>query len=173
MDRLVQNLRHYIHERMTSAEAWRGLTVLLSDASVPGEGEHKIMQARRPCAVARRRAHCGADVARAGGGAQFVRAQRAEPGYDPNTRHCLHGLDADLIMLGLASHEAHFSILREDVFGDKTQKCFRCGQEGHRAQECTGQCVAGAACARCGLFIARECAGPEKSEVNTESTTAT
>lgn len=43
-------------------------------------------------------------------------------------------------MLGLASHEPHFRILREDVFfqESKARTCRLCGQKGHIAEACRG-----------------------------------
>ena len=115
MDILAASLRYWIVYKLNTDPGWANLSVILSDASVPGEGEHKIME--------------------------FIRSQRANPAHDPNTQHVMYGLDADLIMLGLATHEAHFTVLREDVFfqDSKNRGCRICGQEGHYAAECTGK----------------------------------
>jgi 5'-3' exoribonuclease 2 len=44
-------------------------------------------------------------------------------------------------MLGLATHEPHFRVLREDVFFQESRPrtCHICGQPGHKAEECRGQ----------------------------------
>lgn len=47
-------------------------------------------------------------------------------------------------MLGLASHEPHFRVLREDVFQQesKARTCRLCGQKGHIAEACKGEAKA-------------------------------
>ena len=44
-------------------------------------------------------------------------------------------------MLGLATHEPHFRVLREDVFFQESKRrtCRICGQAGHKAEECRGE----------------------------------
>ena len=89
MARLSEHLKFYVLKKQTEDPLWQKATVILSGHEVRGEGEHKIME--------------------------HIRWARGEPGWDPNQTHCLYGLDADLIMLALVTHEPHFCLLREVV----------------------------------------------------------
>ena len=66
MDTLALSLRWWCAYKINTDPGWHNVKVIISDASVPGEGEHKIME--------------------------FIRSQRSSPLHDPNTRHVLYGL---------------------------------------------------------------------------------
>lgn len=95
MARLQDQLKMFVAGKVSTDPLWQNVKVYLSGHQTPGEGEHKVMD--------------------------FIRTERSQPGYDPNTRHCLYGLDADLIMLGICSHEPHFALLREEIVYGKRQ----------------------------------------------------
>ncbi|CAG8710122.1 28270_t:CDS:10, partial [Gigaspora margarita] len=97
MAKLSRQLEYFINKKVSEDANWRGIQIVLSGHGVPGEGEHKIME--------------------------YIRNAKAQSDYNPNVRHCLYGLDADLIMLGLLSHDPHFALLREEVtFGPSSKK---------------------------------------------------
>lgn len=96
MAKLSEHLKYMVHSKMKTDIRWQKCKVILSGHEVPGEGEHKIMN--------------------------FIRGRKMQDDYLPNERHCLYGLDADLICLGLVTHEPHFMLLREDVFEQYRQK---------------------------------------------------
>jgi 5'-3' exoribonuclease 1 len=82
-------IQYFIRKKIKEDPLWRNLQIIFSGHDIPGEGEHKIMQ--------------------------HLREMRSQPNYQPNNRHCIYGQDADLIMLGLVTHEPHFTILREVI----------------------------------------------------------
>ncbi|XP_011256685.1 5'-3' exoribonuclease 1 isoform X2 [Camponotus floridanus] len=95
MAKLGEQLKLFVEYKVSMDDTWKKCKILFSGSEVPGEGEHKIMD--------------------------YIRYMKASKDYNCNSRHCLYGLDADLIMLGLCSHEPNFSLLREEVKFGKQQ----------------------------------------------------
>jgi 5'-3' exoribonuclease 1 len=111
MAKLSEHIKFYIRKKIKEDPSWRNIKIIYSGHEDPGEGEHKIMD--------------------------YIRHLKAQPDWDLNQTHCLYGLDADLIMLSLASHEPYFSLLREEgvlVPHRKKGKSSSSGSSGDRAQ---------------------------------------
>lgn len=66
MVNLGKTLRFWVAKKLNEDPGWMNVKVILSDGSVPGEGEHKMMN--------------------------FIRSQRASPHHNPNTSHVIYGL---------------------------------------------------------------------------------
>lgn len=86
---LSRHLVYFVRHKMKRDPLWARLDVFFSGSEVPGEGEHKIVE--------------------------FIRHRKMTPGYPANVRHCMYGSDADLMLLGLMTHEPHFTLVREVV----------------------------------------------------------
>ena len=86
MAELSTLLQAFIADRVASDPWWATVDVVYSGHDVPGEGEHKIMQ--------------------------FLRRGKERGDFAPHEVHFMYGLDADLVMLALASHEPHFILFR-------------------------------------------------------------
>jgi 5'-3' exonuclease len=90
MYRLSIAFRKWIEHKMKTDKFWQnGAEVIFSGPDVPGEGEHKVMD--------------------------LIRAEQKKAAVHGQDRHCLYGLDADLVMLSLVTHEPHFVLLREKI----------------------------------------------------------
>lgn len=98
MQRLAVAFQLWIEYQIENDPFWKnGATIIFSGPDVPGEGEHKIMDKIRT-------------------------DQRDEMGKSEKTlRHCMYGLDADLIMLSLVTHEKNFVLLRETMNARREQ----------------------------------------------------
>ena len=104
-------IRQYISERKAKNSLWKNIQVTLSDANVPGEGEHKIYV--------------------------HIREQKRENKLDPAMKHVIYGNDIDLILRALTLHLPNFLILKEDFQKpSKKAACSKCGKFGHIARNC-------------------------------------
>jgi 5'-3' exoribonuclease 1 len=97
MLKLSLALQKWVDYKMQTDPFWmNGAQVIVSGPDVPGEGEHKVMDFIRESREAYQK---GEDTSL----------------YGPGWTHVLYGLDADLIMLGLVTHEKNFMLLREKM----------------------------------------------------------
>ncbi|WIA40164.1 hypothetical protein OEZ86_013561 [Tetradesmus obliquus] len=108
MTEVAQWLRQWAADKAANDPRFKHTTFIISDASEPGEGEHKVMK--------------------------FVRHLKAQPGYDPATRHVVYGQDADLLLLALLCHEPYFKVMREDMQGGEAASS-KAAREAQMAQE--------------------------------------
>jgi 5'-3' exonuclease len=97
MKNLSVSFKKWLENKIKYDSEWQqGCDIIFSGSEVPGEGEHKIMNYIR-------------------------KIQKRNQKKSKTLRHCLYGLDADLIMLGLVAHENQFTLLREKLVWKGTQ----------------------------------------------------
>jgi 5'-3' exonuclease len=104
MLKLSLALQKWVAYKMETDPFWKnGADVIVSGPDVPGEGEHKVMDFLRE----QKENHLQNNNPN--------NSTTAKSYWHPNMTHVLYGLDADLIMLGLVTHEPQFLLLREKM----------------------------------------------------------
>jgi 5'-3' exoribonuclease 1 len=105
MLKLSYAMQKWVEYKIKTDPFWAtGANVVVSGPDVPGEGEHKVMDFIRD------------EKERFIAAGNESEDDNGEPiHYGENWTHVLYGLDADLIMLGLVTHEPNFMLLREKM----------------------------------------------------------
>lgn len=93
MLKLDDFLKYYIATKIRSDSFWASVQVYYSGVTVPGEGEHKILD--------------------------FIRSLKKSATFSPDLAHLIHGNDADLVMLCFGLHLPNVVIMREFMSFDK------------------------------------------------------
>ena len=93
---LTQFIQFKVREDLTSSREFRNLEIIFSSPTVPGEGEHKIMD--------------------------FIRS--LPESVRMNEKHCMYGPDGDLLMLTLSAHLPHMYLFREDQYEAESFELF-------------------------------------------------
>ncbi|KAL9649089.1 hypothetical protein ABK040_008466 [Willaertia magna] len=84
MQQLSKHLNFFIKRKVQDDKTWKEIeTIYFNDSSISGEGEHKIMDYIRQNTIGK------------------------------NESHCIYGMDSDLIILALSTHEEQFYVLRD------------------------------------------------------------
>ncbi|VDD75217.1 unnamed protein product [Mesocestoides corti] len=100
MVRLHDFLKKFIASQITSDPVWRRIDIIFSGHDAPGEGEQKIRE--------------------------YMSYRRSLPDYKPTERHCLYGMDADLLFRTL--------LLTVDILGPshpRTESLHSSGERVH------------------------------------------
>ena len=111
MHQLTRYMHYAIRKEMNTYPAWRGVKVYFSPATVPSEGEHKVMD--------------------------FIRS--LPDSERTQASHCLFGPDGDLIMLTLAAHIPRMFLFREDQYEVNFYHYLDMGQIRRELAETLGQ----------------------------------
>lgn len=102
MSKLDAYLRTFIAKQVSENPEWKNLTIIFSDSSVPGEGEHKLLDYIR-----HQKSYQQKQSEESG---QLGIELKGEGHYE----HCIVSDDADLVFLSLGLKQQKVCILRDD-----------------------------------------------------------